>query len=174
MILQAVERVATWLANGTAGVNALLPSVPRIGADAQPANVTILDERQHPSATRGQFKRDQTFPVLLVQLAQDVEFDMRLEQAVRDAPALPIAISYAVKNQDSAVAGRSSYYTMVAVEQSLKRLFYGTGTQADRTQGAVSLVTLVGLRHVKIFAVLGDAMETTAIIASFYVRDASP
>jgi len=173
VILQTIERIATWLGNGSYGVNALLPSVPRISPDTQPANVAILDERQHGSATRGQFKRDQTFPVLVVQLAQDIEFDTRLEQAVRDAPSLPIMISYAVKNADSAAAGRSTYYTLVAVEQSLRRLFTN-GTQSDRTQGSVSLVKVVGIRQVKLFTPLGDAMETAAIIASYYVRDASP
>lgn len=173
MILQAVERIATWLGNGTHGVNALLPSVPRIGADTQPANVTILDERQHPSAARHQFKRDQTFPVLVVQLAEDSAMDVSLEAGVRDAPDVAIAISYAIAKKATDDGARSSYYTMVAVEQSLKRL-WTNGAASDRTQGAVSLVIANGLRHLKLFTQVGDVMITTGIIARYFVRDAAP
>lgn len=173
MILHVVERVATWLGNGTYGVNALLPGVPRISPDTQPPNVTILDERQHGAAARGQFKRDQTFPVLMVRVPDDVELRPALDFAVRDAPNLSVLIAYATKNQDSAAAARDTYYTMTALERSLQRLWVN-GAQSDRTQGTVSLVMPAALRQVKLYAPLVDTVETTAILATYYVRDTSP
>lgn len=175
MILQTIERVATWLGNGTYGVNPLLPGVPRLGTDpVPPAVVAILDERQHQSAARGQVSRDQQYPVLLVMLAEDVEFDIRLEQGVRDAPSLPLVIAYAVQESASNVGSQAAFYTMVAVEQSLRQLFYGGGTAADRASGAVRLVRPAGLHHVKLNAPLGDLLLVTAIRAAYYVRDTSP
>jgi hypothetical protein len=173
VILHVVERVATWLANGTYGVNALLPGVPRIGADAQPPNVAILDERQHGPAARGQFKRDQSFPVVMVRVPDDVELRPVLDFAVRDAPNLSVLIAYGTKNQDSAAAARDTYYTMTAIERSLQRL-WTQGAQSDRTQGTISLVMPQAMRQIKIYAPLVDTVETTAILATYYVRDTSP
>jgi len=173
VILHLIERVATWLGNGTYGVNAQLATLPRIGADTQPANVTILDERQHGSAVRGQFKRDQTFPVLVVRVPDEFELDLVINFAVRDAPLLPVLIAYATKNQDSAAAARDSLYTMQALEKSLHAL-WTNGAQADREQGSVRIVMPKGLRHKNLYTPLGDTMETTGIIASYYVRDSSP
>lgn len=173
MILQTIERVATWLGNGTYGVNALLAGVPRIGSDTLPANVTILDERQHQSATRGQFKRDQTFPVLVVRVPDEFALDEMINYAVRDAPVIPVQISYATKNQDTAAGARDGFYTMHALEKCLHAL-WTNGVQADRTQGPISLVMPKGLRHISLYTPLGDTMETTGIIASYYVRDTSP
>lgn len=172
MILQTIERVATWLANGTNGVNAILPNVPRIGSDTQPANVTILDERQHGAAARGQFKRDQSFPVLEIQLEQDIDFNPAVDFAVRDAH-VPILIAYATKNQDSAAAARDSYYTLVAVERSLK-LLWTAGLASDRTQGTISLVYPVSVKHKSLYTPLVDTLETAGIVATYYVRDSAP
>lgn len=174
MILQTVERVATWLGNATYGVNALLPGVARISPDTQPPNVTIFDARQHGPATRGQFERDATFPVLLVKLFADVAFRPDLEVGgPRDAPEVQILVSYGTRNSDSAAGARDSLYTMVAVEKSLRALWQN-GASSDRTQGAVSLIRPVTMRHVDLYAPLGDGFESTGIVVGYYVRDSAP
>jgi hypothetical protein len=174
VILETVERVATWLGHATHGVNALLPGVPRIGADAEPPAVAaILNERQHGNAARGHLPADQLTPALLVSFAEDASYDLALEQSVADVQLLVVGIAYAIRDVDSEEAVRHGYYTMVAVRRSLRRLFV-TGVAADRTVGTVTLVQPVSLRQSPAWTPIEDVVVTSALLAGYFVRDTAP
>jgi hypothetical protein len=174
MILETVDINATWLRDVTNGVNALLAGVPRLGTDPAPTAVTaILDERTNGSAARGQLPADLADPVILVGVHSDAQYVVPLDQAVRDGNPVEVSIEYARRNAQSEAALRDGMYTMVAVLQSLRRL-WTVGQAADRKRGTVSLTYLVSLRQHNPWAPIGDVMVTHACIAGYRVRDTSP
>jgi hypothetical protein len=177
MILEAVDCISTWLQHPTYGVNALLPSVPRLGTDPAPAAVAaVLDERTSGRAARGELPQDQATPVLLVGAHAEAQYVVPFDVGVRDA-TIEIDIAYAQRSALSEQADRDGRYTMVAVLQSLYRL-WKYGGPSDRTRGSVSLVVPVSLRQVAPWTpagpLLGDATITHALIAGYRVRETSP
>jgi hypothetical protein len=174
MIAETVDCVAVWLANAQYGVNALLPGVPLLGTDPQPANVAaILQERTNGSAARGQLPADQATPVLLVGMHMEADYVVPFDTQVRDALSVQVSIEYAERSAASEAAVRDGLYTMVAVLRSLYRL-WKNGTSADRSRGTVNLVHPVSLRQHNPWTPIGDAVVTHACIVGYRVRDTAP
>lgn len=140
MIAESVRIVAAWLADATHGVNALLASVPKDGADAVPASVTLYNEVTHPEIARGQVP--DTLPALIVTVSpspvtatsssvQPFPGDVRVEVEIRHAVKTAGAF-----DTDDAVVGTGIVFR--AVRASLRRLI--TVGEVSRVRNQVQLL----------------------------------
>ncbi len=171
-MIETEDIVATWLRDGTNGVNALLPGIALLTGDTQPPAVTILDERSNGNAARGELPQDQATPVILVGVRSDAVYVEPFDQGTLDAD-IEVDIGFATRGAVSEAVLRDGLYTMRAVVRSLRKL-WSVGTLANRQRGTVNLVHRTQVRQTKPWLPIGDVTETHAIQVGYRVRDTSP
>jgi hypothetical protein len=140
MLIEATRLIKAQLADPTAGINALLPAVPRDAMDTEPPIVDLYawcddawaDKWEIPADV---LKRDRG--ALVLKLASDViplaipgNTEMRAQ-----SPELAIAILYArlldARVADTSVFTRDCSYTLRCVERCLHKWIESTRTEAN-------------------------------------------
>lgn len=177
MILETVRINADWLADATYGVNTLLAGVPRDAGDPQPAAVVVRDGTRDGVVGRRQIPHAASSgtPELYVNFEPDGLTDLQPEvwTTYRDCDALPVSVRYVIESAATEAAARDAYYTLRAVQRSLRRLNENTNAAAT-VRNQVELVELVSLRHSYPFAPVSDRVVVAALIAVYMVRDLAP
>jgi hypothetical protein len=167
-MLEVCRIVAAWLEDVTTGVNALLPSVPRNGADTQPANVTVFDEATDALVAAGRLP--DTFPALVVHVtAVRWAEEQQVAGPVRDGEA-DVLIRYQVQDVETAAAQADSSYTLRAVERCLRRNAFNVQT----TMNGVTVYQMIRLERARIDGQMEDTIVTAGVLATFRLRDGAP
>lgn len=182
MMNEAIDLVATWLADGTHGVNALLPSVPRKAGDAEPPPIaSILASTRSGMAARGNIpSKAALYPALVVAQDGRAELDLANWPTTWDCPSFPIGILYLAREVESDVGVRDANYTIRAILRSLYRLIgpdvaaavtarnnvYGNSSIAVSYMGGVELIDTV--------SEIDDGVILGGVKVKLRVRDNSP
>ena len=167
MLLETVQTIATWLADGTHGVNALRSSVPRYGTDAAPPAVTIVSAFRNADAARGQAPLT-GLPALEVALFQDPSQEMA--PSVRPYPAdgeVTVQLRYcAAKTTATDLALRHAALTLRCATRTLAHFGVG-GFSVNQVQ----LITVGGIRTLAMYSESADTIVTGALVVTVRVRD---
>jgi len=167
MLLEAVQTVATQLADPTHGVNALRTTVPLYGGDTAPPAVTVVQVFRNAEAARGQAPRT-ALPALEVGLWQDPS--QETAPSVRPFPAdgdVQVHVRYiAAETVTTDVALRNTALTLRCAARSLAQLGV-TGASVNQVQ----IISVAGIRTLAMYAPDGDAIVTGALVATVRVRD---
>ena len=169
MITETVRIIADWLADGTNGVNALLPSVPREGGITQAANVTVYDETRHPEVARGQVP-DTTPCLIVTTLSTPVD-----QQSPNVAPfpadsSVSIGIRYATKASNTANATNDMAQFARAIPKSLRNLWLTTAGQTARVRNSVCLYEMRDYR-IEFYQTNDDVTVLCGVMLTLKVRD---
>jgi hypothetical protein len=183
--LETTRMVADWLqygtngfggaVNGTYSVNALLPAVPRDSGDTQPANITVYDATRNGWVARMTAPNEGSgiiFPALAVFVHGGLQFDGEVGTVIRDGTG-DVAIVYVTQRQDTAAARADALYTMRAVKRSLKQ-FHDNAQVAFRIRNSIALRSCDTLRDGKFDDTKDGIVLSTALIATYHIRDESP
>lgn len=123
MFNEPLRIVADWLAIAVNGVNALLPEVPRDVGDAQPGNVTVVDESRCSWLARRLVPKGvcDNGPVLGVSVLDEATVQHNPQLGIQNwvDGNLPIVIRYFGVNLDSAKGYQDAGYTLRAAKSSL-------------------------------------------------------
>ena len=169
-MMDLVRIVSDWLENGTNGVNALLPSVPRDGGDPQPANVLVYDETRDNRPARGRLPdADTDLPALVVGMRTLTQGrEIVTDDGYLDAE---LVIQYAAKNVDAYKAKRDGYTVLRAASWSLRRLRRSDLTVAGRTRNQVTLITVEPVRFEPWFERVDDTLIVGTLAVPVTARD---
>lgn len=171
MILETIRAVADGLANVTYGVNAQLQTIQKDGSDATPQNVVgVYDETRSDEVAVGRYPK--AYPHLTVTLDGAVDLQGEVVSGNRDAE-VTVLIRYVQKNVDSSMGRTDAYYTMRAVQKALKT-FFSNAQAADRNRNNIQIIECQGFEHIQMFDNVDDAMVTSGIRVTMFVRDAQP
>jgi hypothetical protein len=167
MIIESCRLICDWLNDATNGVNALLPSTPLDGADAQPANLaTISDMTRDGNVARGRL------PVALPGLAisaQPVE-NLAPHITVADAEGdVHLVIRFGLTKTQTEQGFRDSSYYLRTVIRSLRR--FNAADPTLRTRNSVYLEGASNLRMAQLWDALDDSVVTGAVLITFHCRD---
>jgi len=173
----AVNRLlATWLADATYGVNALLAGVPRLaGHDAPPAVGSILTATDHGHLAWVLPSRDDEEypgPYLTITRPEAVELEGE-QQTVDQDDELSLAIRYAT--YDLEAGARDADYTMRAVRRSLAELFLNDhDTARISPELSIELVAVLRGRHLSMNEAREGGPLSLLWLPTFQVRDFAP
>lgn len=183
--LEVTRMVADWLqygvngaggaVNGTGSVNALLAGVPRDAGDPLPANVTVYDATRNGWVARMTAPNEGSgisFPALAVFVHGGLTFDGEVLTTVRDATG-DVAVVYITQRQDTAPARADALYTMRAVVRSFKQFHDPARYDVFRVRNSVALRSCETLRYGKFDDTKDGIVLSTAVIASYHIRDES-
>jgi hypothetical protein len=124
VIVEAVRMIAAVLEDPTNGVNALLASMPRDGADPRPANVTVLNAADDDiNVGEG---TSTAFPYVIVDIHAPLTAPGQVMSGVRDYE-VPVLVGYVVKGGTERQNFASTDYTMRAIAASLARGLLAAG-----------------------------------------------
>lgn len=169
MITETVRIIADWLAHGTYGVNAYLPSVPREAGITQAANVTIYDETRHPEVARGQVP--DSLPALLVTtLATPVDQQSPNVQPFPADSTVSIGIRYATQASNTANATNDMAQIARAIPKSLRALWTTTAGQTARVRNQVGLYEMRDYR-IEFYQTNDDVTVLCGAMLTLRVRD---
>jgi hypothetical protein len=143
MYIYASHMLHSWMSDATHGVNAVLPTVPRLPGDAAPPAVTIVQAMRDSES--GQAQAPLTgLPALQIMPVQRPS--QRTSPSVQPYPAdmlVTITIRYIAANSTQTDRMlRETEYTMLALDTVLARLFRGQLTAAQTLRQ--SYATLYG------------------------------
>lgn len=174
MRLEVVRIVADWLADGTNGVNALLPGIPLDGGDSTPPVIaSIVDETRSGVAARRHFPEDHPTPALFVFTGRDARLMGEVHTHLRDAE-ISVTIGYVQKAATTENGLRDAFYTMRAVERSLKKL-QEQANEASRTRNNIAIIAAREFVYPNVFAEVGGLVMTAGVEAVYeLVRDYAP
>lgn len=166
---EAVRLVADWLEDGTNGVNALLASVPRDGADPLPTSVTVNDETRDNRIARGRVP-ESGLPVVVVLSQAATVLD---QSVVTDDGffAVDLVIQYAAKDLDAYEAKRDGNYVLRAVMWSLRRLRRTDANAAARVRNQVALIDLGPIRLESWVEQTEDLVIVGSLVVPVTLRD---
>jgi hypothetical protein len=165
---ELVRIVADWLEDATYGVNAQLDLVPRDNGDAQPADVTIVDETRDNRPARGRVPEGDG-PVVTVAMQGLTHMT---ETVMEDGYlAADIVVQYAAKNVDAWKAKRDGNYTLRAVAWSLRRLRRTDANAAARVRNSVAVIALDPVRFDPWFERVEDTLVVGTLTVPVTARD---
>lgn len=174
MILEADRIVATWLADVTHGINALLASTPLDGSDVRPTNLlTVSDETNNEDAARSQLPAATGLPVCFVETDSITDLDGQVVTVTRDGK-LKLRIRIALSNPNTAAGRRDMSYYMRTAMRSLRKLF--DADPSLRTRNSIYLETCDSMAE----AIVGPTDQTESAIVNGYIiptiqlRDLAP
>jgi hypothetical protein len=176
VLLESVRMVAAWLDDATHGVNAILATLPRDGADTLAPDVTVLSEVDSERAALGrpadtQDELDPTpAPVLAVSAFGGDDASPATVRPIGDG-TVRVLVRYEARNVSAALGRRDAYYTLRAVQQCLRALSLDGDPSTDRTRNAVHLIALNELRVESADAALVDAGIYGQVVAGWDARD---
>lgn len=171
MITETVRMLATWLADDTYGVNALLPSVPRDTGITEPPAVKIKNSTESGATARGQIPDQASdLPALLVTPA-DMPID-DVSPMVAPWPAdgsCVVLIRYVTRKAATAVAENHTSTTLRAVKRSLRQLVLGN--ESARLLAEVQLVGITAMQTATLYEENQDTVVTGGVLVTCRVRD---
>lgn len=174
MIVECVDLVAEWLADGTNGVNALLPAVPRKAGDVQPASLAaILAETRNGEVARGKFPQATTsYPALVVTVEGDIAIPPDVRTAKWEA-LVPVSMLYAVRQVASELGTRDAGYTLRAVLRSIWKL-EDPANAAARVRNNITLQGIERIDWLASAAELEDVVVLGGVRVVWRVVDTQP
>lgn len=137
--------MAAWLGHETHGVAAQFEGMTFDGSDAAPAVPTIVDETTNDAAAAGMVSEAVVVGAVLGVVVLPLEDASAAAVTPGRDVTLRVAVIYANRNSNAAEARRDGYYTLRAVQKSLRALAL-EASLAERTRGPVALVSLDELR----------------------------
>jgi hypothetical protein len=166
MISETIELVTDALKNQTYGVNTYL------SASALPRVEGVYSEITDYWVTIG--GQPEKFPVIIVSLAEDVNFLMpEIRTSIRDVE-ITLAVSYWNKIVDSATGIDLSYKTLAAVMKAL-RTWSKNENAADRIDGSIQIMEMTTIRQTpRAVNQDQDVNLLASLVITFRVRDTNP
>lgn len=172
MILEAVRIVAEALDDGTFGVNAKLPDVPRDQGDPEPTPIRrVLDITNDDEVAHGRLPDD--WPVLIVSPEGPTEMDGEVQHAHRDGEGAGVGIRYATGSEDLAAAQRDSLYTQRAIRRTLADLMESSRL-STRTRNDVVVRAITRLLEEPMRDETSQGVITAGTLVEFQIRDQKP
>jgi len=144
VIVETVRLIAAWLGDATHGVGAQLAAMTFDGADTAPDTPTIAEETTNDLVAAGRVGEVADGPVLGV-VSYPLEDGSEASATPGRDVTVRIGVLFADRNADPSDARRDAYYTMRAVQRSLRALAL-EATVAERTRGSVNLLAQSELR----------------------------
>lgn len=173
-LLETIVLTANALSNGTYGVNAKLPDVPRFAGHAEPpAIVDVKDIARDPGLLDDELGGD-NWPVLVVDLAAEAEAagDTISSNAPREV-TVPVLIVLLTGKSDADVAVRDVTYTLRAILRTLWHLM-NQAPAADRSQNDVELCAIERITFDEVDQDVSGARIRGVIMVEWKVRDLKP
>lgn len=166
MISETIGLVTDALNNSTYGVNTYLSS------SALPQIAGVYSEITDYWVTVG--GQPDTFPVLIVSLAEDVNFLMpEIRTSIRDVE-ITLAISYWNKITNTSTGIDLTYKTLAAVMQTL-RTWSKNENAADRIDGSIEIMEMSTIRQTpRAVNQDQDVNLLASLVITFRVRDTNP
>lgn len=165
MIVETVQRYATWLQDAELGVNALLPTVPLPSGATVPPAVTVYDETRTGWVARGTLDRGILAGVraLTINLAAEVVPFAANGEDSAGPQLIPLLIRYAAVGALSEELVRDAWLTLRCVQRALAGRFDGDVTA--ETHGGVTHFPPAGFRHVPDINPQGDGLYVGGLVA---------
>lgn len=166
MISETITLVKNALKNATYGVNTYLT------ADGLTNIADVYAETTDYWVTIG--GQPDTFPVIIITLAEDVNFLMpEIRTSIRDVE-ITLAISYWHKLTNTATGVDLSYKTLAAVMNSL-RTWSKNENAADRIDGNIQIMDMSAIRQTpRVVNQDQDVNLLSSLVITFRVRDTNP
>ena len=166
MISETIGLVKNALINQTYGVNTFLSSSSLPLVDGVYAETT-----EYWVTVGGQPDK---FPVLLITLAEDVNFLMpEIRTSIRDVE-ITLAVSYWNKIVNAATGIDLTYNTLAAVMQSLRQ-WSKNENEAERIDGSIQIMEMSTIRQTpRAVNQDQDVNLLASLIITFRVRDTNP
>lgn len=166
MISETIGLVTNALTNQTYGVNTYLTS------GSLPTVAGVYSEITDYWVTIG--GQPDTFPVLIVSLAEDVNFLMpEIRTSIRDVE-ITLAVSYWNKIVNTATGIDLTYKTLAAVMQAL-RTWSKNENAADRIDGNIQIMEMSTIRQTpRAVNQDQDVNLLASLVITFRVRDTNP
>lgn len=166
MISETIGLVKNALTNGTYGVNTYLSAsgltnIAGVYAETTDYWVTVGGQPDN-------------FPVIIVSLAEDVNFLMpEIRTSIRDVE-ITLAVSYWHKLVNAATGIDLTYKTLAAVMQSL-RTWSKNENAADRIDGSIQIMEMSAIRQTpRAVNQDQDVNLLASLVITFRVRDTNP
>jgi len=166
MISETIELVKNALKDSGYGVNTFLSS------SALPQIADVYTETTDYWVTIG--GQPDQFPVLIVTLAEDVNFLMpEIRTSIRDVE-ITLAVSYWNKLPNTATGVDLTYKTLAAVMQAL-RVWSKNENAADRIDGNIEIMEMSTIRQTpRAVNQDQDVNLLASLVITFRVRDTNP
>lgn len=166
MISETIQLVKNALTDSTYGVNTFLSS------SALPQIAGVYTETTDYWVTIG--GQPDQFPVLIVTLAEDVNFLMpEIRTSIRDVE-ITLAVSYWNKLPNTATGVDLTYKTLAAVMQAL-RVWSKNENAADRIDGNIEIMEMSTIRQTpRAVNQDQDVNLLASLVITFRVRDTNP
>lgn len=166
MISETIQLVKNALTDSTYGVNTFLSS------SALPQIAGVYTETTDYWVTIG--GQPDQFPVLIVTLAEDVNFLMpEIRTSIRDVE-ITLAVSYWNKLPNTAAGVDLTYKTLAAVMQAL-RVWSKNENAADRIDGNIEIMEMSTIRQTpRAVNQDQDVNLLASLVITFRVRDTNP
>jgi len=171
VILETIRCVADGLDNVTYGVNAQLVTVQVDTGDATPPQLAgVFDETRNDQVAVGRYP--ETYPCLVVTLDGQVSLQGEVTSNYRDAE-VTLLIRYVQRSVDTSQARTDGYYTLRAVQKAMKQ-FFSNANASDRVRNDIQIIECLNFEHIQMFDNIDDAMVTSGIRVTMFVRDSQP
>lgn len=166
MIVETIQLIENALNNTTYGVNTFLTS------KALPIVQGVYTEIDSYWVCVG--GEPKSFPVIVVTLANDVEYTMpEIRTSIRDVQ-IPIAISYWNKLEETNTGASLGYQSVAAIMNTLRQ-WTKNENAADRISGNIQIVEMVSIRQTpRNVSQDQDVNVLMSLIITFRVRDVAP
>lgn len=166
MISETISLVKNALTSSVYGVNTFL------SASSLPHVAGVYTETEDYWVTIG--GEPKAFPVLIITLAEDVDFIMpEVRTSIRDV-SITLAISYWNKITDTATGLDLTYKTLDAVMHSLRQ-WSKNENASDRISGSIQIAEMTTIRQTpRVVNQDQDVNILSSLVIAFRVRDQNP
>lgn len=174
MIVESIDIIADWFADGTYGVNALLGAVPRGHSDTAPPNLAnIFAETRNDEVAEGKLPEEQAptiYPALIITRPETIGIITPVRTARWDGQT-EILIGYAVREVASAKGLRNCGYTLRAALRSLWKLEDPSIAAAQAARSPAGLnITLRGFDEQWRLLGVQAPMEDKTVLGGLIIR----
>lgn len=164
--------VADAMANGTYGVNAQLPNVPKDAGDPVPPDVVeVVDDTRHDLRQRQ--RAASAWPVLAVYQPEAGEVDGEVSQSQRRSDSFPVLVEYQALEAHTAAVGRDASYTLRAILRTLDRL-QADETARTRNQVQLEVITVMRAGPPDVIQEVRQPQVAAAVLLDCQLRDFAP
>ena len=174
MHLELLAMITDGLQNGSVGINAMIPTVPRDGGHAAPPNIaTFLSEGTNAEASRGRHPEPSdtiVYPIVNVVLLEDPEITGEVYTTFQDAKCRLLAI-VAVDQKDSVLGTQQVRYLGRALRKSINRILID---DTLRVRNQIEIISVTSLREMRAGKNENDTKITTGLEIACDVRDNQP